>query len=237
VDSVAVASAAVGFDSGGHRLFSYEGPFGVGYLIALLYSSPQVVEKGPAGEVAKDETVTDEAEALIGVARRSIEARLHGERYRPELGASAADEVPPDGVFVTLYSVFPGGEELRGCIGRHGRAHRTVAEEVADLAISSAFDDPRFPPLEEGELPNVRIEISLLGAPEDVPAGAEETLDPARYGVIMTSASSRRQATLLPDIEGVDTVEQQLGILRRKAGIGPKEPVTLKRYTVRKIKE
>ena len=55
-------------------------------------------------------------------------------------------------------------------------------------------------------------------------------LDPKKYGVIVTSGYKR--GLLLPDLEGVDTVEEQISICRQKAGINKDEPITLQRFEV-----
>lgn len=162
---------------------------------------------------------------LIQIARHAIRARLSGQPFSP-----AGLEPPWDrsrGVFVTLYE--PGGA-LRGCIGHLSPVHASLADEIAECARSSAFEDPRFPPVAPEEADALQVEISLLEPAE--PATRAE-LDPKRFGVIVTSG--RRRGVLLPDIEGVTTVDQQLDIARRKAGIRPDEPYTIQRFAVTKV--
>jgi AmmeMemoRadiSam system protein A len=219
VDSLAVAAGATGFDSSGCETLSYEAPYGVGYLVAVL--------RDPTGDVI-------DWPRLLRVARESIQAHLEGRSFQP--GPAQAFEPPASGVFVTLWDPAKGEDRgLRGCIGHLERVHPTLSGEIAECAVSAATRDPRFRPVSAAELAGLRIELSLLGAAERVGDAAQ--LDPATYGVIMVSPESGRQATLLPGIEGVDTVDQQLAIVRRKAGIAPGEPVELYRYTVRKVKE
>ena len=94
--------------------------------------------------------------------------------------------------------------------------------------MSAASRDPRFSPVRFREFPYLDINVDVLSAPEPIDSEAE--LDPKRYGVIVESG--RRRGLLLPDLEGVDTVEDQIAIARQKAGIDPDEPVKLRRFTV-----
>ncbi|MCB9730911.1 MAG: AmmeMemoRadiSam system protein A [Deltaproteobacteria bacterium] len=170
----------------------------------------------------------DPGAALLAVARRAI---AH------ELGAPEQEPPPPApwpggprGCFVTLHD--PAGA-LRGCIGHIRPQREQVAEEVAECARLAAFEDPRFRPLAAHELAGLRISISLLDPPE--PLEDLTTLDPARYGVIVYDRT--RRGVLLPAIDGVDTVADQLAIARRKAGIGPHERYQVQRFTVQHFAE
>lgn len=116
---------------------------------------------------------------------------------------------------------------LRGCIGTFLPTEPTVAHEIVANAIKAATEDPRFPPVEADELEEIDISVDVLSSPEPC---AEEELDPRRYGVIVESGW--RRGLLLPDLEGVDTVSEQVRIARMKAGIGPREPIRLLRFTV-----
>lgn len=130
------------------------------------------------------------------------------------------------GVFVSLKAQGM----LRGCIGTYQPTQPSVAEEIIVNAISSATRDPRFWPVQPDELPHLEYSVDVLSSPEPV-AGPEE-LDPRRYGIIVESG--RRRGLLLPDLEGVDTVEEQIDITRRKAGIGPDERIRLYRFEVKR---
>jgi AMMECR1 domain-containing protein len=111
--------------------------------------------------------------------------------------------------------------------------HATLAQEVADCAISAATKDPRFIPLTLNQLDNSVMEISLLDQPEEITNVSE--LDPRRYGVIVSR--DEKKGVLLPDLDGVDVVEQQLAIAKRKAGIRADEKIKIQRFSVTKIKE
>ncbi len=117
------------------------------------------------------------------------------------------------GAFVSLH--LPDGS-LRGCIGTFQPTRASIEEEIVGNAISAATRDPRFHPVTREELQALDISVDVLGEPEEVTGPAE--LDPKIYGIIV-QAYDGRQALLLPDLEGVDTVEQQLRITCRKGGI------------------
>ncbi len=134
------------------------------------------------------------------------------------------------GCFVSLHT--PTGA-LRGCIGTITPQHEDLAQEIADNAISSGTRDSRFPPVTLDELQQLVIEVSVLAPPE--PIDGPEQLDPRVYGVIVENGY--RRGVLLPDLEGIDTVAEQLAIARRKALIGPDEPVKLWRFVVEKYHE
>jgi AmmeMemoRadiSam system protein A len=119
--------------------------------------------------------------------------------------------------------------ELRGCIGTIEPARDTLAQEIVANAISAATNDPRFEPVREAELSNLRYSVDVLFPFE--PASMEE-LDPAVFGVIVEDESGSRRGLLLPDIPGIVDAQQQVEIAARKAGIAPGEPVKLYRFRV-----
>lgn len=128
------------------------------------------------------------------------------------------------GAFVSIHKQG----QLRGCIGTIAPTQGCLAEEIIRNAVSAAVSDPRFAPIRPEELPWLEISVDVLGAPEDV--ASEQELDVKRYGVIVCRGG--RRGLLLPDLDGVDTVQQQIAIARRKAGIGPDETVSLQRFEV-----
>ncbi len=128
------------------------------------------------------------------------------------------------GAFVSLHA----HGQLRGCIGTTGPTTESVAWEIVQNAVSACARDPRFPPVAEAELESLEYSVDVLGQPEAVES--PEALDVRRYGVIVSCG--RRRGLLLPDLEGVDTVEQQIDIARRKGGIGAGEKYTLERFEV-----
>ncbi|MBP7348244.1 MAG: AmmeMemoRadiSam system protein A [Butyrivibrio sp.] len=128
------------------------------------------------------------------------------------------------GVFVSLH--IRGA--LRGCIGTIAPTRECVAQEIMENAISAATGDPRFEPLREEELEQLEYSVDVLGEAEDIEDLSQ--LNVKEYGVIV-SADSRR-GLLLPDLDGVDNVEEQVHIARQKAGIRDNEPVKLQRFKV-----
>jgi AmmeMemoRadiSam system protein A len=190
--------------------------------------SPQQAEvlayEGPWGVGYAEAVLADPQPPLYAVARRAIADLVAGRRRSPPPGGPASQ-----GVFVSLHRQG----ELRGCMGHVEPRHGALYEEVDEVARLAASRDPRFPALGVDELDDLELEVSVLEPPE--PAWGPQDLDPAVYGVIATSVDHPgRGALLLPGLAGVETVEQQLHIVRRKAGIGPREGVTLERFTVRK---
>ncbi|MEO7969864.1 MAG: AmmeMemoRadiSam system protein A, partial [bacterium] len=124
--------------------------------------------------------------------------------------------------------------DLRGCIGTIEPAKETLGAELVANAISAATRDPRFTPVQENELTNLKYSVDILSAPE--PATVAD-LDPAIYGVIVEDESGLSRGLLLPDIAGVDTVDQQVTIAARKAGIAPGNPLKLSRFRVDRFRE
>ncbi len=163
---------------------------------------------------------------LVQLAKNTIENYVrHGKTVQPpkELAPEMEKQA---GTFVSIHK----HGMLRGCIGTIEPTQANVAQEVIQNAISSATRDPRFPPITPDELADLDIKVDVLGEPE--PVDGLEELDPRRYGVIVKSARDRRRGLLLPDLEGVDTVEYQVDVARRKAGIRPDEPIELYRFEV-----
>lgn len=132
------------------------------------------------------------------------------------------------GVFVSLKKFG----ELRGCIGTTAPTTSCLAEEIRQNAISAGTKDPRFDPVSADELPFLEYSVDILGKPQPVQNKTE--LDPQKFGVIVSKGL--RQGLLLPDLEGVDTVEQQLDIACQKAGIDPHGTYKISKFTVTRHK-
>ncbi len=153
-----------------------------------------------------------ERDPLVGLATRAIEAYVR-DRVIIEPTRIPGLEPRRAGVFVSLH--LPDGL-LRGCIGTTEACTDSIEQEIVANAISAATRDPRFCPVEEEELAGLDISVDVLGPPEEV--SGPECLAPKEYGVMVQTNDGRR-ALLLPDLEGVDTVEQQLRIVCRKGAI------------------
>ena len=128
------------------------------------------------------------------------------------------------GAFVSIHKFGA----LRGCIGTIAPTQENLAQEIIQNAVSAVSKDPRFEPVDESELKWLDINVDVLGEPEKIKSEAE--LDVKKYGVIVQSGYKR--GLLLPDLDGVDTVEEQVAIARRKGGIAPGEKVDMFRFQV-----
>jgi len=164
---------------------------------------------------------------LVRLAKRTVDSYIRrGEVIQPKrLSAEMKEQA---GVFVSIHKLG----ELRGCIGTFEPQHDNVAEEIVANAISSATRDPRFTPVTREELKNLDYSIDVLTKPE--PVKSQKELDAKKYGVIVEAGW--RKGLLLPDLEGVNTVEEQVDICRLKAGIEPDEEVKLYRFEVKRYK-
>ena len=128
------------------------------------------------------------------------------------------------GAFVSLKE----DGRLRGCIGTIQAVRGSLAEEIMHNAVSACSADPRFDPVEDWEVERLTISVDVLGETERI--SSPEELDVTRYGVIVTRG--KRRGLLLPNLEGVDTIEQQVAIAKQKAGIRAHESVELERFEV-----
>lgn len=180
-------------------------------------------------------------EVLLRTARESVAAQWHPRPDAPRASRSGFPDSPPadsrldlaapSPVFVTLWG--PGGR-LRGCVGTLAARCTTVVEETERMACEAAFADSRFPAVTREELASLRFEVSVVGPLEEVTDIA--TLDPEVWGIVVSTSDGRRGA-LLPDVEGIETVSQQLSVARRKGGIGSGEPARIQRFRVEKFRE
>lgn len=209
---------------------SYEGIFGVGYALCefkitgtdetrtfdKIFTEKQ---KAYARERQKNE------DPYVHLARLSLEHYVRSGRY-----LSLPDGLPQEmlkkkaGAFVSLKK----HGSLRGCIGTILPVTDNIASEIIRNAVSAGTEDPRFSPVKEDELDELVYSVDVLGEPEPVKDILE--LDVKRYGVIVSSG--RKRGLLLPDLEGVDTVEKQIDIARKKAGIYNNEKISLQRFEV-----
>jgi AmmeMemoRadiSam system protein A len=160
----------------------------------------------------------------VGLARLAIEAWVReGRRIQPPSDLPGELFSRRAGAFVSLKK----HGVLRGCIGTYLPTEENLAQEIIENAIRASTEDPRFPPVRPDELPHLSITVDVLSPPEPC---TEEDLDPKRYGVIVEKGW--RRGLLLPDLPGVDSVEEQLRIAKMKAGLAPDEPCKLYRFTV-----
>lgn len=200
------------------KLLSYQGPFGVGYAVASFLPAQTAVP-----------VQTSEEDAYPALARRALE---HFILERRPLSLSDRDRkaLPPEmtkrraGVFVSLHK----DGELRGCIGTLAETTDSIAAEIIQNAVSAGTGDPRFSAVKAAELPFLEYSVDVLGPME--PVIDRSQLDVRRYGVVVSDGW--RRGLLLPDLEGVDSVEEQLRIACLKAGLSPQGKFRIERFEV-----
>ncbi|MDO9574615.1 MAG: AmmeMemoRadiSam system protein A, partial [Candidatus Contubernalis sp.] len=213
------------------HILSYQGPFGVGYLVAIFKPGKfqrenEVGDHYRRMEQEKLRAIQDSESIYVKLARDTLEKAVQ-QGGNPQLPSNLSEELKDKaGVFVSIKKQG----QLRGCIGTIEPTRESIAEEIQQNALSAGLSDPRFPPLSPEELPYLTISVDILMPPE--PVVGQEELDPQKYGVIVKSGS--KQGLLLPLLEGVNTVEEQIKIARDKAGITPSEQVELYRFEVKR---
>ncbi len=212
------------------RRLSYEGPFGVGYGVCTYEPEGKDSERSfkKQFENILQERLAGQRkneDAYVGLARKTIEEYITMGKT-PDMPKELPEEMQKKqaGVFVSIKK----DGRLRGCIGTIEAVQSSIAKEIVANAISAATRDPRFSPIKQAELPWLTISVDVLGDTEKI--SSTDELDVKRYGVIVTRG--RRRGLLLPNLEGVDTVEEQLAIAKQKAGIGEDEPVEMERFEV-----
>ncbi len=169
---------------------------------------------------------------LPRLARQTVETLV---KERRVLAPPALPEGSPLGQPAACFvSIKTDQSDLRGCIGTIEPTQPTLVEELIANAVSAATRDPRFLPITAAETPHLRFSVDVLSPPE--PAELQD-LDPATYGVVVTDERGRRRGLLLPAIEGVETVGQQVSIAARKAGLRPDAPIKLYRFRVQRFSE
>jgi AmmeMemoRadiSam system protein A len=165
---------------------------------------------------------------LVEIAKKSVEAYVREGRIIKPSKPVLPEMAVKAGVFVSLKK----HGQLRGCLGTFMPLCESIEAETIINAISAATKDPRFPPVEEDELEDLAYSVDVLSSPEKIMDLAE--LDPGKYGIIVVSGY--RRGLLLPDLEGVDTVEEQLRIAKMKADILSHEEVEIYRFEVKRYK-
>ncbi len=212
------------------KQLSYEGPFGVGYGVCTYRplgddGTRNFLERYEEKERMKVLARRKQEDAYVRLARYTIEAFVETGKL-PEMPKGLPEELYQNraGAFVSLKE----DGRLRGCIGTIRAVRESLAEEIMHNAVSACSEDPRFAPVEEWEVDRLTISVDVLGETEKIVS--PEELDVTRYGIIVTKGAKR--GLLLPNLEGVDTVEEQIAIAKQKAGIRDRESVDLERFEV-----
>ncbi|MEQ2442485.1 AmmeMemoRadiSam system protein A [Pseudoflavonifractor sp. CLA-AP-H29] len=213
------------------RLLSHEGTFGVGYAVALFPVTDRDESRrfAAACEQAQRDRLHQRRaneDPWVQLARLSLETYVRTGKRLDRLpdGLPQALTGQAAGAFVSLHI----NGRLRGCIGTIAPTQENVAWEIVCNAVSACSRDPRFPPVGADELDALEYSVDVLGRPEAV--DSPDQLDPRQYGVIVSCG--QRRGLLLPDLDGVDTVEEQLDIARQKGGIHAGEPYQIQRFKV-----
>ena len=213
------------------KLFSHEGVTGVGYGVAIFAVTGPDDDRRFGEQCAELERARlaekkASEDPWVKLARLSLETFVKTGERLDQLPKGLPDEMTGQaaGAFVSLHA----RGQLRGCIGTTGPTTESVAWEIVQNAVSACARDPRFPPVTISELDSLEYSVDVLGQPEPIVSPAE--LDVKKYGVIVSCGG--RRGLLLPDLEGVDTVEQQIDIARQKGGISAREKYTLERFEV-----
>ncbi len=195
---------------------THEATFGVGYGFAICRAN---------GQEGSKTLQNNSSDPYVTLAKNTIDTYIRtGDIYHPD-SIDPAISSQRAGAFVSIHE----HGMLRGCIGTFLPTRETLTSEIINNAISAATRDPRFSPITQDELPYLEINVDILSEPEQVES--IEALDAKRYGVIVEFHAKR--GLLLPDLEGVDTPEDQIRICKQKAGIHPDETdLTLYRFTV-----
>jgi AmmeMemoRadiSam system protein A len=212
------------------ELLSYECPFGVGYAVAAF--TPEDADESRAFDVQYQRAERERLSAVragedgfVQLARQTVETFVRTGDVLP-LPEGLPEEMANNraGVFVSLKIAG----KLRGCIGTTSAVTGSIAEEIIKNAITACSEDPRFDPVGQDELARITYSVDVLGTTERI--DSIEQLDVKRYGVIVVSGY--RKGLLLPNLEGVDTVEEQVNIAKRKAGIPESERCRMERFEV-----
>jgi AmmeMemoRadiSam system protein B/AmmeMemoRadiSam system protein A len=172
--------------------------------------------------------IKKEPHPLVKLAKQTVATYVNEGKVTSPPEVLTPEMKEKAGVFVSIHKFG----ELRGCIGTFEPQRDNVAQEVIANAISSANRDPRFVPIAPDELEQLDYSVDVLTKP--VPVEGRDQLDPEKYGVIVECGA--RRGLLLPDLEGVDSVDEQIAICRLKAGIAPDELVKLYRFEVKRYK-
>ena len=214
------------------ELLSYEGPFGVGYGVMSFNNELKNDSTLDSLINMKEENLNKKllsSNPYVKLARESLNHYYISGHLMPKpynLTKELSEE--QGGVFVSLKKF----NNLRGCIGTFLPTTDSIAEEIITNAVQAAIYDPRFPRVTEDELSDIEISVDVLDRPHKT---TKECLDPKEYGIIVTQGDKR--GLLLPDLEGVDTVDEQIQIACDKAGINPNGDYEIERFKVTRYKE
>jgi AmmeMemoRadiSam system protein A len=171
--------------------------------------------------------ISPQSHPLVELAIRSIHEYLDTRTVIHPAAVLQESYSQPAGVFVCLKK----DGQLRGCVGTYQAVQPTLAEEVVHNAIASATRDPRFSPITLPELMGIECSIDVLSSPVPV---THQDLDPDHFGVLVVQGSKR--GLLLPGLDGIQTVEQQIRMAKEKAGILTDDELMVYRFIVQRYR-
>ena len=208
---------------------SHQDVTGVGYGVVtfqVLGEDPHrnFLDQFEAQDKKRIQAERDHEDSYVALARKTVES------YITNRTVPSIDGVPQEklaNIAVVFCSIHKDGR-LRGCIGTIGPTKENIAQEIVANVISAAIRDPRFDPIQKHELAKLSYSVDVLSKPEKI--DSRDQLDVKRYGVIVTH--NEKRGLLLPNLDGVDTVSEQIAIAKQKAGIWDDEPVELQRFEV-----
>jgi len=229
--SFVIMSGALDKKSVAAQFYSYEGTTGVGYAVCgynVKGDDPNrdFLTQNLSESDKNIQNLRGAEDAFVRLARETLESYVISGK-KPNLPDNLPDNLRERaGVFVSIKK----NGQLRGCIGTIEPTQPTIAQEIMANAVSSGTRDPRFSPVRKDELPDLVYSVDVLFPAEPIKNEDKNLLDVMRYGVIVTSGHKR--GLLLPNLEGVDTVDEQLSIACQKAGIGKNEKYQIERFEV-----
>ena len=209
------------------ELLSYEGTFGVGYAVMkfeLEQSDRDILSEIIEEKRKKYSDRAGNEDVYVRLARESLTHYLIEGSFMQQ-PSYVTEEMRSNkrGVFVSLKKFGA----LRGCIGTIFPVTDSIASEIMRNAVEAGEEDPRFSPVSEGELEDIVFSVDVLTEP--IKASIEE-LNPKKYGVVVRSG--KKSGLLLPDLAGVDTIEEQISIVLNKAGISIDENYSIEKFEV-----
>lgn len=212
------------------EVLSYEAPWGIGYGVTIV--TPGKKDESRMFFKRQEEKNMDayneryeKADAFVKLAYDQVF------RWTREHRMVAMDNIPEEmkkraGVFVSIHE----NGQLRGCIGTIRPCCGNIADEIIHNTVAACSRDPRFSPVREEELDQLEITVDVLGDAERIQD--KRQLDVHKYGVICSTKDGRR-GLLLPDIDGVDSVDEQVRIACEKGNIDEEsDDVILERFEV-----
>lgn len=206
-------------------LMHYDAPFGVGYAVSVLRplgAAPSLFPSIVDAVSAYQELKRQSEPPLVKLAREAVETYVARQSYisppaTPEIKSASA-------VFVSLKL----NGELRGCMGTTSPCYRSLGEEIVNMAVAACSKDTRFDPVQEWELADLDYTVDVLSPPDNVTDTS--MLDPRLYGIIVQEG--KRKGLLLPNLDGIESVADQIEIACGKAGIKMSKKTKISRFRV-----